>query len=88
MTSRSSLVRLQTSRALLAAVDQLALEFPEVPLAEIYVRVGEARVAAARRLPNVSAYRDALERVARAQLRFDYFGVREKSVAESGCGNG
>jgi hypothetical protein len=64
----SSVSRLQVSRALLAVVDQLASEFPELPLAEVYVKVGEARVIAARRLPNVLAYRDVLEREARVRL--------------------
>jgi hypothetical protein len=64
----SSVSRLQVSRALLAAVDQLATEFPQAALSEIYLAVGDARVAAARRLPNVAGYRDVLEREARCRL--------------------
>jgi hypothetical protein len=64
----SSVSRLHVSRALLAVVDKLASEFPDRPLAEVYVKVGEARVIAARRLPNVLAYRDVLEREARIRL--------------------
>jgi hypothetical protein len=53
---------------MLAVVDSLAAQFPDVPLSEVYVKVGDARVAAARRLPNVLAYRDVLEHEARSQL--------------------
>jgi hypothetical protein len=87
MTSRSSsLARLQTSRALLAAVDQLAEEFPHLSLPAIYVAVGDARVLAARRLPNVRLYREALESEARARLRLEAnAGLIEVSAGTSGA---
>jgi hypothetical protein len=61
----------QASRALLAVVDTLMAEFPEVPLSVVYEHVGEARAVAASRLPDVEGYREALEREARHRLRFD-----------------
>jgi hypothetical protein len=69
VSSRSSSVALlRVSKALLESVDQLALDFPDVPLVVIYARVGEARVEAARQLPDVSAYRAVLEQRVRADL--------------------
>lgn len=56
------------SRALLSAVDGLAEEFPDVPLRVVYDSVGDARPMAARKLPNVIAYRTELECRARARL--------------------
>jgi hypothetical protein len=69
------------SRALLAAVDQLATEFPAIALPVIYERVGDARVIAARRLPNVAAYRDVLECEARARLAVDDASYRHEFSA-------
>jgi hypothetical protein len=66
----------QASRALLAVVDRLTAEFPEVPLSVVYEQVGEAREVAARYLPDVTMYQDALEREARTRLRFDQTGPR------------
>jgi hypothetical protein len=73
------------SRALLSAVDGLADEFPDVPLAVVYDRVGDARPIAARKLPNVNAYRCELERRARVELR----RVSSVNTANAGstCGN-
>jgi hypothetical protein len=63
------------SRALLVAIENLVAEFPHIPLADIYVQVGEARAVAARQLPNVLAYQRALEDEAREQLQaFDHAG--------------
>jgi hypothetical protein len=53
--------RAAVSSALLNAADTLAVEFPHIPHAVIYEKVGEARAIAARTLPNVQAYRAALE---------------------------
>jgi hypothetical protein len=71
MTSHSfTLTRLAlVSRALLSAVDELAEEFPHVPLRVVYDRVGDARPMAARKLPNVTAYRTELEYRARVGLQ-------------------
>ena len=60
----------QISAALLAAVDTLIAEFPEVPSAVVYEKVGEARGLAARRLPNLNAYQRAIEHEARLRLQF------------------
>jgi hypothetical protein len=45
---------------------RLADQFPDLPWQIIYERVSEARVPAARRLPDLTAYADALEEHARA----------------------
>jgi hypothetical protein len=54
--------------ALLNAADTLAAEFPHLPHAVVYEKVGDARPIAARQLPNVDAYREALKREARVAL--------------------
>jgi hypothetical protein len=78
---------LTVSRALLATVDLLAAEFPELPLSVVYVAVGQARGAAAKRLPNMLAYRDVLEHEARSLLRFeDPAGWRELTPGTSDAG--
>jgi hypothetical protein len=59
---------MQTSHALLEVVDRLAAEFPHVPHVVVYETVGEVRPIAARRLPDVIAYRDSLEREGRLVL--------------------
>jgi hypothetical protein len=68
----SAVARLDASRALLSVVDLLAREFPDIALPTIYEKVGEARGIAARHLPDVAAYRLAIEREARARLVLDY----------------
>jgi hypothetical protein len=72
-----SVARLRVSRALLESVDQMSAEFPSVPLVVIYARVGEARVEAAKQLPNVSAYREVLEEKVRLELRLEATRQRE-----------
>ena len=64
----TSVSRMDASRVLLATVDLLAREFPDVPLPTIYEKVGEARESAAHHLPDVDAYGLAIERAARVQL--------------------
>jgi hypothetical protein len=67
----SSVSLSQASRALLAVVDRLKAEFPEVPLSVVHAQVGEARAVAARCLPDVEKYREALEGDARIRLGFE-----------------
>jgi hypothetical protein len=66
-THRSRLA--QASVALLDAVDVLVAEFPEVPSSIVYEKVGEARSLAARYLPDLTRYRQAIEEGARLRLR-------------------
>jgi hypothetical protein len=63
-----SVSRMQVSHAMIEVSDRLAAEFPEVPIAMIYATVGEAGEAAFSQLPNVAAYRFALEREGRIRL--------------------
>ena len=63
------LLRLQCSRALLVVADKLSAEFSELPTATVYVAVGDARVTAARKLPDVSGYQSVLELEARTRLQ-------------------
>jgi hypothetical protein len=72
------------SAALLAAVDVLSAEFPEVPSAVIYEKVGEARGLAARYLPDVLAYQHEIERDARLRLRFRSGSSTEVSAGTVG----
>ena len=87
MASRATdlYTRAQVSTALLNAADTIAAEFPHVPHAVIYEKVGDARAIAARRLPNVAAYREVLEREARLALAGYGSGARpEMSPGTSG----
>jgi hypothetical protein len=87
MASRAAdlYTRSQVSTALLSAADTLAAEFPHIPHSVIYEKVGDARAIAARRLPNVAAYREALEREARLTLAGYGAGSRpEMSPGTSG----
>jgi hypothetical protein len=79
---RTNLARV--SAALLAAVDVLSAEFPEVPSAVIYEKVGEARGIAARHLPDLVAYQHEIEREARLRLRFRAGTSTEVSAGTSG----
>jgi hypothetical protein len=56
------------SRALLAALNLLDAEFPDVDSLLIYDKVAEARVAARNQLPNVEAYRRVIEQHARVSI--------------------
>jgi hypothetical protein len=77
--------RAQVSTALLSAADAIAAEFPHVPHSVVYEKVGDARAIAARRLPNVAAYRQVLEREARLALTGYGSGSRpEMSPGTSG----
>jgi hypothetical protein len=58
------------SATLLAAVDALGSEFPDVPSAVIYEKVGQALSLSARYLPELGAYRREIEAQARLLLRF------------------
>ncbi len=60
-----SLYRLVHQRQL-DVIQRLADQFPDLPWQIIYERVSEARVPAAKRLPDLTAYADALEEHARA----------------------
>ncbi|HTW20114.1 MAG TPA: hypothetical protein VME70_07890 [Mycobacteriales bacterium] len=68
LTHRTALA--QVSRALLAAVDTLLAEFPEVPSAIVYEKIGEARGTAAGHLPDLAAYQHAIETEARRRLQY------------------
>jgi hypothetical protein len=87
MASRATdlYTRAQVSTALLSAADTIAAEFPHIPHSVVYEKVGDARAIAARRLPNVAAYRDTLEREARLALAGYGPGARpEMSPGTSG----
>jgi hypothetical protein len=86
MASRATdlYTRSQVSTALLSAADTIAAEFPHIPHAVVYEKVGDARAIAARQLPNVSAYRQVLEREARIALAGYGSGPREMSPGTSG----
>jgi hypothetical protein len=79
------LARAAVSSALLNAADTLVVEFPHVPHAVIYEKVGEARAIAARTLPNVEAYRAVLEREARLALA-DFGSVAHAEMAPGTSG--
>ena len=55
------LSRVRFSLVLIEVSDQLAAHFPEWPLATIHEVLEESREAAERELPNLTAYRYALE---------------------------
>jgi hypothetical protein len=74
----------RTSAALLAAVDTLISEFPEVPTAVIYEMVGEARGLADRYLPDLDAYQHVIEREARLLLGFRSGSSTEVSAGTVG----
>jgi hypothetical protein len=59
---------LAVNRAVLDVVDHLQLEFPKVPLLIVHKSVADARTVATRHLPNVAAFRDAVEQQARTHL--------------------
>jgi hypothetical protein len=62
-----SLYRL-VNRTQLDVVERLHTQFPETPWHVIYEKVNEARVTAAKLLPDLTAYADTLEQHARALL--------------------
>lgn len=69
MARSAPLARLvQVNRALDATVERLEAEFPGVPTQVIYEKVGDARVDAAKRLPNLTAYSEVLARQAGALI--------------------
>lgn len=76
---------MQTSHALLEVVDRLAAEFPHVPHVTVYETVGSVRPIAARKLPDVAAYRDTLEREGRLVLaRYHVAGPAELGPGTAG----
>jgi hypothetical protein len=84
-----SVSRLDVSRVLLATVDRLAREFPDVAPHVVYEKVGAAREVAERRLPDLDAYAHALEREARALLQLEAtMSWREVSAGTSGAQTG
>jgi hypothetical protein len=63
MARSAPLARLvQVNRALDATVERLEAAFPGVPTQLIYEKVGDARIAAAKQLPNLNAYSEVLAR--------------------------
>jgi hypothetical protein len=69
MARSAPLARLvQVNRAVQTTVKRLEAEFPGVPAQVIYDKVGDARVDAAKRLPNLSAYSEVLARQAGSHI--------------------
>jgi hypothetical protein len=84
-----SVSRLDVSRVLLATVDRLSSEFPDVAPHTVYEKVGAAREIAERRLPDLEGYTRALEHEARALLQLEAtMSWREVSAGTSGVQSG
>jgi hypothetical protein len=56
------------NRTQLDVVERLQTQFPEEPWHIIYEKVDQARVTAAKDLPDLAAYAEALEQHARASV--------------------
>jgi hypothetical protein len=63
-----SLYRL-VNRTQLDVVERLEAQFPAVPWIDIYEKVSDSRVIAAKELPDLAAYAAALERHASSLIR-------------------